>query len=173
MYRLTRGTGRAVAAAALVAGLTAACSDSSTASKAPQPSEAASSGSATPTARPASGPDRERLNKEARDLLDPAHRPATDEKGFVSAGSLAVPGMNVDKTITSGTALRVEVACAGEGTVTFTVTSGTAKAAKRVDCARSPRDGFDFTTAGSSLAIHADSSEEESVGTAYLVSRAS
>lgn len=34
-------------------------------------------------------------------------------------------------------------------------------------------NGFDFTAAGTSLAIQADSAEEDRVGTAYVMSRIS
>ncbi|MFJ8982607.1 hypothetical protein [Streptomyces sp. NPDC102282] len=103
-------------------------------------------------------------------MLNLTDRPASDEEGLVSSGSLAIPGQNLDETIKSGTALRVEVACAGEGTVTFTVTSGTARTAERVDCTQPMTNRFNFTTAGPSLAIQADSPDEDSVGTAYIVS---
>ncbi|MGW2841109.1 hypothetical protein ACWCWD_25355 [Streptomyces sp. NPDC001493] len=113
------------------------------------------------------------MDEEARDLLDVPDRLESDEEGLVSAGSLAVPGENVDETIESGTALRVEVACAGEGTVTFTVVSGAAKAVERVDCTQPMTNRFNFTTAGPSLAIQADSRQEDRVGTAYTVSHIS
>ncbi|MEU0072911.1 hypothetical protein ABZ027_25690 [Streptomyces sp. NPDC006332] len=113
------------------------------------------------------------MDKEARDLLNMTDRLESDEAGLVAAGSLAVPGENLDETIKSGTALRVEVACAGKGTVTFTVVSGAAKTAKRVDCTQPMTNGFDFTTAGPSLAIQADSPEEDRVGTAYIMGRIS
>jgi hypothetical protein len=173
MYRFTRHTGSALTAVALITGMATACSDSPATSKAPQSQKTASS-TAAPTAQSPSQSGREQLNKEARDLLNMTDRLESDE-GLVSAGSLAVPGENLDKTIKSGTALRVEVACAGEGTVTFTVASGTAKTAKRVDCTQPMTNGFDFTTAGPGLAIQADSPEEESesVGTAYMVSHIS
>lgn len=171
MYRFTRHTGSALTAVALMTGMASACSGSPATSKAPQSQKAESS--AVPTAQPSSPSARERLDKEARGLLDMTDRLESDEEGLVSAGSLAVPGENLDETIKSGTALRVEVACAGEGTVTFTVTSGTARTAKRVDCTQPKTNGFDFTTAGPGLAIQADSPEEEKVGTAYTVSRIS
>jgi hypothetical protein len=171
MYRFTRHTGSALTAVALIAGMTSACSDSPTPPKAPQSQKTASS-TATPTAQPSSLSGREQLDKEARDLLNMTDRLESDE-GLVSSGSLAVPGENLDKTIKTGTALRVEVACAGEGTVTFTVASGTAKTAKRVDCTQPMTDGFDFTTAGPGLTIQADSPEEDRVGTAYMVSHIS
>ncbi|MFD8260170.1 hypothetical protein ACFV19_14800 [Streptomyces griseoluteus] len=152
--------------------MASACSDSHPASKTSQ-SEKAASSTADPTAPPSSQSDREQLNKEARDLLDTADPLESDAEGLVSAGSLAVPGENLDETIKSGTALRVELACAGEGTVTFTVVSGAAKTAERVDCTKPMVKGFDFTTAGPSLAIQADSPEEDGVGTAYVMSRIS
>lgn len=65
------------------------------------------------------------------------------------------------------------MACAGEGTVTFTVASGAAKTAKRVDCTQPMTNEFDFTTAGPGLTIQADSPEEDRVGTAYMVSHIS
>ncbi|WP_327267258.1 hypothetical protein OG233_30555 [Streptomyces sp. NBC_01218] len=149
--------------------MASACTDSSAAPKAPQSGKAAGS-TAAPTAQPSSPPGPERLDQEARDVLHLTDPPSLDEEGFVSSGSLAVPGQNLDETIESGTALRVEVACAGEGTVTFTVVSGTAKTAQRVDCTQPMTSGFDFTTAGPSLAIQADSPQEDKVGTAYKVS---
>ncbi|MET8229028.1 hypothetical protein [Streptomyces sp. NPDC005301] len=79
--------------------------------------------------------------------------------------------MNLDETVGSGVALRVEVACVGEGTVTFTAVSGTVKKAERVDCTRSMTGRVDIITAGPSLAIQADSPEAEKVGTAYVVRR--
>ncbi|MCX5367230.1 hypothetical protein OG864_52170 [Streptomyces sp. NBC_00124] len=172
MYRFTRHTGRALTAVALITGTATACSDSPTPSKAPQSQKTASS-TASPTAQPSSPSGREQLNKEARDLLNMTDRLESDEEGLVSSGTLAVPGQNLDKTIKTGTALRVEVACAGEGTVTFTVASGTAKTAKRVDCTQPTTNEFDFTTAGPGLTIQADSPEEERVGTAYMVSHIS
>jgi hypothetical protein len=152
--------------------MASACSDSPTASEASQ-SEQAASPTAAPTAQPSSQFSREQLDKEARDLLNMTDRWESDEEGLLSAGSLALPGKNLDKTIKSGTALRVEVACAGEGTVTFTVVSGAAKTTKRVDCTQPMTTGFDFTTAGPSLAIQADSPEADRVGTAYIVDRIS
>ncbi|MEU8794439.1 hypothetical protein [Streptomyces sp. NPDC048643] len=95
----------------------------------------------------------------------------SDDDGLVSSGSLALPGMNVDETVKPGTALRVEVACAGEGTVTFTALSGTAKRARRVDCTQPIASSFDFTTAGPSLTIEADSPKAEKAGTAYVMRR--
>jgi hypothetical protein len=170
MHRFTRHTGIALAAVALMTGVTSACSGSPAESKTPQPRKTTSS-SASPAAQSASPSDREDLNEEARDLLRISDRWDADEKGLVSSGSLALPGENLDETVKPGTALRVEVACAGEGTVTFTVVSGTAKTTKRVDCRQPKANGFDFTTAGSSLAIQADSPDEDGVGTAYVVSR--
>lgn len=172
MYRFTRRSGIALAAVALLTGMASACSDSPTASKAAQPEKPTSSTTA-PTAQPSSQLDRKRLDKEAGDLLNLTDRLESDEDALVSAGSLAVPGENRDETIKSGTALRVEVACAGEGAVTFTVVSGSAKTARRVDCTQPMTNAFDFTTAGPSLAIQADSPEEDKVGTAYVVDRAS
>ncbi|MEU5323774.1 hypothetical protein AB0G67_44615 [Streptomyces sp. NPDC021056] len=148
--------------------MTSACSDASTPSRTPQSHKTASS-TASPTAQPSSPSGREKLDKEARDLLSMTDRLESDE-GLISSGSLAVPGENLDETVKTGTALRVEVACAGEGTVTFTVASGTAKTAKRVDCTQPTTNGFDFTTAGPGLTIQADSPEEDRVGTAYIVS---
>lgn len=172
LYRFIRRTGSALTAVALITGMASACSDSPPASKASQPGRAASS-TAAPIAQPPSRSGREQLNEEARDLLSMAERLESDEKGLVSAGTLAVPGQNLDETIESGTALRVEVACAGEGSVTFTVSSGAARTAERVACTQPMTKGFDFTTAGPSLAIQADSPEEDGVGTAYMVSHVS
>ena len=171
MYRFTRHTGSALAAVALMTSMATACSDSPTPSKAPRSQKAASS-TASPTTRPSSPSGREQLDKEARDLLNMTDRLESDE-GLISSGSLAVPGENLDKTVKTGTALRVEVACAGKGTVTFTVASGTAKTAKHVDCTQPMTSEFDFTTAGPGLTIQADSPEEEGVGTAYMVSHIS
>lgn len=168
MYRFTRHTATALTAVALITGMTSACSDASTPSRTPQSHKTASS-TASPTAQPSSPSGREKLDKEARDLLSMTDRLESDE-GLISSGSLAVPGENLDETVKTGTALRVEVACAGEGTVTFTVASGTAKTAKRVDCTQPTTNGFDFTTAGPGLTIQADSPEEDRVGTAYIVS---
>ncbi|MFJ2237828.1 hypothetical protein [Streptomyces sp. NPDC087859] len=148
--------------------MTSACSDAPTPSKTPQSHKTATS-TPSPTAQPSSPSGREKLDKEARDLLNMTDRLESDE-GLISSGSLAVPGENLDETVKTGTALRVEVACAGEGTVTFTVASGTAKTAKRVDCTEATTNGFDFTTAGPGLTIQADSPEEDRVGTAYIVS---
>ncbi|MGW2081796.1 hypothetical protein ACWCOW_33585 [Streptomyces sp. NPDC001939] len=168
MYRVTRHTGKALTAVALLAGMTTACSGSPATSKAPQPQKAASSTAAPAVpARPRSG--RERLDNEARDLLNRTDHLHSGDEGLVSAGSLAIPGQNLDKTVKPGTVLRVEVACAGEGTVTFTAVSGTAKRAKRVDCTQPMTNRFNFTAAGPSLAIRADSPEPERVGTAYVV----
>ncbi|MFI1723707.1 hypothetical protein [Streptomyces sp. NPDC020489] len=172
MYRFTRHTGSALTAVVLITGMASACSDATPTAKAPQSRKAASS-TAVPTAQPSSPSGREQLNKEARDLLDMTDRLKSDDEGLVSAGSLAVPGQNLDETVKPGTDLRVEVACAGEGTVTFTVVSGTAKTARRVDCAQPMPNGFDFTTAGQGLAIQADSPQEDRVGTAYMVSHSS
>ncbi|MFJ8977853.1 hypothetical protein [Streptomyces sp. NPDC102282] len=170
MDRFTRRTGSALTAVALIAGMASACSDAPPASKASQ-SERVASSTAAPTAQLPSQSGREHLNERARDLL--TDRLEADEEGLLSSGSLAVPGQNLDETIKSGTALRVEVACAGEGTVTFTVVSGAARTAERVDCTQPMTNGFDFTTAGPSLAIQADSRDDNSVGTAYMVSRIS
>ncbi|MGC4951328.1 hypothetical protein ACLQ2N_34800 [Streptomyces sp. DT224] len=172
MYRFTRRTGSALTAVALITGMAAACSESPSASEASQPEKAASS-TAAPHVQSPSQSGREQLSKKAGDLLNMEERLESDDKGLVSAGTLAVPGQNVDETIESRTVLRVEVACAGEGSVTFTVSSGAARTAEHVDCTQPTTSGFDFTTAGPSLAIQADSPEEDRVGTAYIVSRAS
>ncbi|MFF8597022.1 hypothetical protein ACF061_37560 [Streptomyces sp. NPDC015220] len=119
-----------------------------------------------------SQPDHERLDNKARRLLGSTGRPSTDGDGFIASGTLAIPGQNLDETIESGTALRVEVACAGEGTVTFTALSGTARAVRRVDCAQPVTKGFRLTTAAPRLAVRADSATPETVGTAYVVRRA-
>jgi hypothetical protein len=170
MDRSTRHRGKALAAVVLLTGMTMACSGPPATSKAPQPQKATNS-SAVPTARPTPRSDGEQLDTEARDLLSRTDQLDSDDTDFVSSGSLAIPGENLDETVESGTALRVEVACAGEGTVTFTAVSGTAKKAKRVDCTRPMTGRFDITTAGPSLAIQADSPETERVGTAYVVRR--
>lgn len=170
MDRFTCHTGRALAAVALLAGLTTACSGPPATPKAPQSRKTAAS-TATPARQPTPRPDRERLDKMARDVLNGTDEPDWDDKGVVSSGSLAIPGMNVDETVRPGTALRIEVACAGAGTVTFTAVSGSARTTKRVDCGQSMTNTFDFTTAGPSLAIQADSPEPEGVGTAYVVRR--
>ncbi|MFE1287363.1 hypothetical protein [Streptomyces sp. NPDC058751] len=148
--------------------MTTACSGSPATSKTPQPQKTPSS-TAAPTAQAAPRSARERLDEKARDLLTGTDPLDADDEGFVSSGSLAIPGQNVDETVKSGTVLRVEVACAGEGTVTFTAVSGTAEKAVRVDCAQSTTGRFDFTTAGPSLTIQADSPAAEKVGTAYVV----
>ncbi|WNI27198.1 hypothetical protein [Streptomyces sp. ITFR-16] len=170
MHRFTRHTGRVLAAVALLAGLTTACSGPSATPKAPQPRQTAAA-TATPAPQPTPRPDRERLDKMARDVLNGTGEPDWDDKDLVSSGSLAIPGMNVDETVKSGTALRIEVACAGDGKVTFTAVSGSARTTERVDCAQSMRNSFDFTTAAPSLAIQADSPDPEGVGTAYVVRR--
>ncbi|MFJ3222888.1 hypothetical protein ACIPJS_05915 [Streptomyces sp. NPDC086783] len=159
-----------MAAVVLLAGLTMACSGPPAASKAPQ-SQKATSSSAVPTARKTPRYDRERLETEARNLLSRTDQLDSDDADFVSSGSLAIPGLNLDETVESGIALRVEVACVGEGTVTFTAVSGTAKKAERVDCTRPMTGRLDITTAETSLAIQADSPETERVGTAYVVRR--
>ncbi|WP_406835642.1 hypothetical protein ACICHK_03655 [Streptomyces sp. AHU1] len=168
MYRFVRHAGKALTAVVLLTGTATACSGSPATPKAPQ-SRKATGSAAAPTAQPASRSGQERLDEKARDLLDRTDPWASDDEGLVSSGSLAIPGQNVDDTVESGTALRVEVACAGEGTVTFTAVSGTARKAERVDCARTMTNRFDFTTAEPSLTIQADSSEAERVGTAYVV----
>ncbi|MGW0910805.1 hypothetical protein ACWD1Z_03485 [Streptomyces sp. NPDC002784] len=170
MYRLTHRTAHALVTVVLITCTASACSDSSAASRAPQ-SEKVASPKAAPAAQPTFRSGQEQLDREARDLLNVTDRWQSDEEGLVSSGSLAVPGENRDETLKPGTTLRVEVACAWEGTVTFTVVSGTAKTTERVDCTQPMAKGFDFTTAGSSLAIQADSPGEEAVGAAYLVSR--
>ncbi|MFH9663558.1 hypothetical protein ACH4NF_35365 [Streptomyces sp. NPDC017248] len=119
-----------------------------------------------------SGPGHERLDNTARRLLGSTGRPSTDDAGFIASGTLAIPGQNLDETIESGTALRVEVACAGEGTVTFTAVSGTARAVRRIYCAQPVTKGLRLTTAAPRLAVLADSATPETVGTAYVVRRA-
>ncbi|MGW7263393.1 hypothetical protein [Streptomyces sp. NPDC054842] len=109
------------------------------------------------------------MDTKARDLLGRTEQLGSDDADFVLSGSLAIPGMDVDETVESGVALRVEVACVGEGTVTFTAVSGTVKKAKRVDCTQPVTGRFDITTAGPSLAIGADSNGTERLGTAYVV----
>jgi hypothetical protein len=168
MYRFTRHAGTALAGVVLLAGMTTACSGSAATSKSSQAQKATSS-TAAPTAQAASRPAERRLDEEARDLLTGTDPLDGNDEDFVSSGSLAIPGQDMDTTIRPGTALHVEVACAGEGTVTFTAVSGNAKKAKRVDCAQSTRDEFDFTTAGPSFTIQADSPAAEKVGTAYVV----
>ncbi|WP_258564961.1 hypothetical protein [Streptomyces sp. WELS2] len=118
-----------------------------------------------------SRPGRERLDDKARRLLGGTGRPSTDDDGFMASGTLAIPGQNLDETIESGTALRVEVACAGKGTVTFTAVSGTAEAVRLVDCAQPATKGFRLTTAAPRLVVRADSATPETVGTAYVVRR--
>ncbi|WP_406315366.1 hypothetical protein [Streptomyces sp. NBC_00118] len=168
MYRFTHHIGKALAAVAVLTGMTTSCSGSPATSKVPHSHKAATS-AAAPTAQPRSRSGRERLDKEARDLLHRTDRLDSDDEGLISAGSLAIPGQNLDETVKPGTVLRIEVACAGEGAVTFTAVSGTAKRAKRVDCTQPMTNRFDFTTAGPSLAIQADSPEAERVGAAYVV----
>ncbi|MFF3312807.1 hypothetical protein [Streptomyces sp. NPDC002952] len=169
--RLNRHRGKALAAVVLLTGMNMACSGPDATSKAPQ-SQKATSSSAVPTAGTTPSSDRERLDAKARDLLGRTDQLGSDDADFVSSGSLAIPGMNLDETVESGVALRVEVACVGEGTVTFTAVSGTVKKATRVDCTRPMTGRVDITTAGPSLAIQADSPETKRVGTAYVVRRA-
>ncbi|MET8228340.1 hypothetical protein [Streptomyces sp. NPDC005301] len=167
---MNRHRGKALAAVVLLTGMTMACSGPPAKSKPPQ-SQKATSSSAVPTARPTPRPDRERLDTEARNLLSTTDQWTSDDADFVSSGSLAIPGQDLDETVEAGTRLRVEVACAGEGTVTFKAVSGTARKTKRVDCARPMTSRFDIITAGPSLAIQADSPDKERVGTAYAVRR--
>ncbi|MFG2440593.1 hypothetical protein [Streptomyces sp. NPDC048508] len=171
MYRFSRNTGKALIAIAVLTGMgTAACSGSPATSTSPGSQKSANS-TPVPVRQSPSLVDGERLGKEARELLKETDHFDSDDEAFISSGSLAIPGENLDKTIKVDTRLRVEVACAGEGTVTFSAVSGTAKTAKRVDCTQSRTGKFDFTTAGPSLAIRADSLEGEEVGAAYVVHR--
>ncbi|MEU6272774.1 hypothetical protein ABZ871_10195 [Streptomyces populi] len=170
MYRFIRHTGKALTAVVLLIGMATACSGSPATSKAPRPRKATGSAVA-PTTQPTSLSGQQRLDEEARDLLGRTDLSDPDDEYLVSSGSLAIPGQNVDDTVESGVALRVEVACAGEGTVTFTALSGTARKAERVDCTQTMTNRFDFTTTEPSLTIQADSSEAEKVGTAYVVRR--
>ncbi|MEU5092279.1 hypothetical protein [Streptomyces sp. NPDC021356] len=62
--------------------------------------------------------------------------------------------------------------CAGDGTVTFTAVSGTARAVRRLDCTQPVTKAFRLTTAAPRLAVLADSATPETVGTAYMVRRA-
>lgn len=172
MYRRTHRTITALAAVALLTAVAPACSGSA---ETPRASSSKKTTAGAPAASPAqrvSPPDHERLDDKARRLLGITGRPSTDGDDFMALGTLAIPGENLDETIESGTALRVEVACAGKGTVTFTAVSGTARAVRRVDCARPLTKAFHLTTAAPRLAVLADSATPETVGTAYVVRHA-
>ncbi|MEU6389094.1 hypothetical protein [Streptomyces sp. NPDC046939] len=148
-----------------------ACSGSA---ETPEPSSSKAMVGA-PAASPAqrvSRPDHERLDNAARHLLDSTGLLDADDDGFIASGTLAIPGQNVDETIESGTALRVRMACGGEGTVTFTAVSGTARAVRHIDCTRSATKELHLTTAAPRLAVRADSATPDTIGTAYVVRRA-
>ncbi|MFI0237862.1 hypothetical protein [Streptomyces sp. NPDC016845] len=172
MYRFTRHALGALTAVSLLAGMATGCSGSSGARATSQARETASP-TATPTTQPTSPSGRERLDEEAHARLGSVEQLDPDDAAFVESGTLAIPGENLDEAVGPGTVLRVDVACAGRGTVTFTAVSGSAKKAVRVDCTRPVASGFDFTTAAQGLAVQADASEAARVGTAYLVRHAS
>ncbi|MFB7600585.1 hypothetical protein [Streptomyces sp. NPDC056160] len=172
MYRRTRRTTTALATVALLTAVAPACSDSAETPKTSSSKKTTAIAPATSPAQRVPRPDPEQLDSKARRLLGSSGPPSTDDDGFIASGTLAIPGLNLDETIESGTALRVEVACAGEGTVTFTAVSGTARAVRRVDCAQPATKEFRLTTAAPRLAVLADSATPETVGTAYVVRRA-
>ncbi|WP_223205790.1 hypothetical protein [Streptomyces xanthii] len=172
MYRRTRHTATALAAVALLTAVTSACSGSTETPRAASSTKPEAGAPDASPAQKASRPDHERLDDKARRLLDSTDGSSADGDGFIASGSLAIPGQNLDKTIASGTTLRVEVACAGNGEVTFKAVSGTARVTRRVDCAQPETTSFRLTTAAPRLAVQADSATPETVGTAYSVRRA-
>ncbi|WP_353946074.1 hypothetical protein ABII15_33765 [Streptomyces sp. HUAS MG91] len=171
MHRRTRRTTTALAAIAVLTAVATACSGSTGTPKASSSKKTAGAPPTSPAQR-VSRPNHEQLDDKARRLLGSTSGPDADDDGFIASGTLATPGQNLDETIEPGTALRVEVACAGEGTVTFTVVSGTARAVRRVNCAQSVPKGLRVTTAEPHLAVRADSATPETVGAAYVVRRA-
>ncbi|QKW31407.1 hypothetical protein HUT11_35105 [Streptomyces seoulensis] len=152
--------------------MTPGCSGSAETPRASSSKKTSASAPAASPAQRVSRPDHERLDDKARRLLGTTGRLSTDGDGFIASGTLAIPGQNLDETIESGTALRVEVACAGEGTVTFTAVSGTARAVRRLDCAQPVTKAFRLTTTAPRLAVLADSDTPETVATAYVVRHA-
>ncbi|WP_394436909.1 hypothetical protein [Streptomyces sp. SGAir0957] len=167
MYRSTRHTLEALTAVVLLTGVASGCSDAPDTPTAPEARKTASR--TTASSPSAEDKTRARLDEQARTRLGAPDE--LDERGadFVSSGSLAIPGENLDERVGRGTELQVQVTCAGRGSVTFTAVSGSAKKAVRVDCARSMTNTFDLTTAAPRFAIQADSAEAAQVGTAYLV----
>jgi hypothetical protein len=171
MYRRTRHAPTALAAIALLTAVATACSGSAETPRASSSKKTADS-LTTSAAQRVSLPNHEQLDKQARSLLGSTSRREVDDDGFITSGTLAVPGQNLDETIEPGTALHIEVACAGVGTVTFTAVSGTAKTVRRVNCAQPAANSFRLTTGAPRLAVRADSATPETVGTAYVVRRA-
>ncbi len=74
--------------------------------------------------------------------------------------------------IAAGTPLLIEAACAGEGSVTLTVTSGRSGTRQQVACADKPRaKTFAFTPRAGSISLDADRGTATRGGLAYLVRR--
>lgn len=94
-----------------------------------------------------------------------------DEKGtFVLSAVGAIDGSGNRSEIAPGTRLFVEAACAGEGAVTLTVTSGEARTRQHLTCAEAPRaKTFTFTTHGDTVFFDADRAGAAARGSlAYL-----
>ncbi|MET9518367.1 hypothetical protein [Streptomyces sp. NPDC002994] len=96
-----------------------------------------------------------------------------DEEGtFVLSAAGGIDGSNNQIEITPRTRLLVEAACAGEGSVTLTVTSGSAKTRRHLACAAKPRARtFAFTTHTGSISFDADRDTATHGGLAYLARR--
>ncbi|MGW0313168.1 hypothetical protein [Streptomyces flavidovirens] len=158
MKHAIRPAAAALAAFAFLTG-SAACVTPS----APEPQQAASK------ARP-------RLPSEQQ-LGDVAAAALTDQDTLDDAGTFVLSTTDgVDgvarSEIAAGTPLLIEAACAGEGSVTLTVTSGRSGTRQQVACADKPRaKTFAFTTRAGSISLDADGGTATRGGLAYLVRR--
>lgn len=93
-----------------------------------------------------------------------------EEDTFVLSAAGGIDGSDNRSEIAPGTRLFVEAACAGEGSVTLTVTSGEARTRQHLTCAEAPRaKTFTFTTRGDTVFFDADRAGAATRGSlAYL-----
>ncbi|MGW7414794.1 hypothetical protein [Streptomyces sp. NPDC054863] len=178
MQRITRGTAGALAAAALFAGTVTACTHSPEAPRAraqARTQDQAQGQAQEQQTGPSAHSDAEirssrELQKRARDLLsDPDELPQGE---FVASGSSAnrrtASQSDLGETATS---LVIEVSCVGQGTATFTVSSGRTRTTRRVDCTAPEDRIIQLDPAGRTVMVEATRGEHGRTAVAYLVRR--
>ncbi|OEJ40360.1 hypothetical protein BGK70_21525 [Streptomyces agglomeratus] len=111
-------------------------------------------------------------------LSDAATAALTDSDALSDAGTFVlsaaggIDGSDNQSQIEPGTRLAVEAACAGRGSVTLTVTSGSAETRRRLDCGDTPHaKTFPFTTRADSIFFAVDRGAATHGGLAYLAYR--
>ncbi|MFC7307211.1 hypothetical protein ACFQVC_23660 [Streptomyces monticola] len=125
-------------------------------------------------AKPSKSSPSER-SKDMRRLMDTAGSvlPDVEDRRFVAGGAGDLKGTNMvqDDATTRGKVLVVQLACAGHGSATVTVTSGRSKAVQRVSCGEQPlQKNLRLTSGSERLELATDPAEGAAGALAYRIS---